>query len=264
MANVYAVSAFNMKTLDLGEFFSRMESYSSALSGETFPTTIHDVTYLDYFQLTSFNFGLGIGQTLRLVSEDDLVQPSAGAPFNAGFAGSANGVTLYEGAAGEELTERWHIGNITVDPALLLDAVQTASTADEFAILKGEFGGADRFELSPKADYVFGFGGADTINGNGGADTLRGGTGADLMSGGNGEDDFIFDDRDTGKGVAGRDVIIDFQRGADDLDLRLIDANSARAGDQAFAYGDTNGDARADFEIRLNDVSGLLKSDFLL
>ncbi len=284
MANVYATAAFDMRALNLGEFFSRMESYSSAISGEIFPTTVHGFSYIDYFQLTSF--GSLAGNTLRVLSHDDLSQPASGAPYNSALSGSAAGLTLYDGGSGDVLTERWHISGISMNPTQLLDAIETFTNADEINLVKAELSGADFFELSAFGDYAMGYGGADLLRGNEGDDSLRGGMGRDDLYGGNGADDFIFDDRETGKGATRRDVIYDFVAGSDDLDLRLIDANAARAGDQAFrfggstaganqvwfvqsggnviVYGDTNGDRTADFEIELRGVASLAKGDFLL
>ena len=85
-----------------------------------------------------------------------------------------------------------------------------------------------------------------------------------------------------------RDQILDFQRGADDIDLRTIDAKTVISGNQAFKFigtsgfhdvkgelryidkgsscivqGDVNGDGNADFEIYVK-VGALSKGDFLL
>lgn len=48
--------------------------------------------------------------------------------------------------------------------------------------------GADLFNGSRYADWVFGKGGNDTINGNGGDDTIDGGSGNDVLNGGAGSD----------------------------------------------------------------------------
>jgi len=80
-------------------------------------------------------------------------------------------------------------------------------------------------------------------------------------------------------------MIEDFQRGHDRIDLRSIDANTGKAGDQAFKLvnafnnhagqalydanthmlqGDVNGDGHADFAIEIIGVAKLAAADILL
>ncbi|MGN7161222.1 cadherin domain-containing protein [Sphingomonas sp. SAFR-052] len=159
-------------------------------------------------------------------------------------------------------------------------------------------------------DRLIGNYGNDTLNGGDGNDTLEGGDGKDVLNGGNGDDLLIGgDDRDMMTGGMGndifrfdrtgdslthsslRDVITDFSRGADRIDLSAIDANSRLRGDQAFSLigtgrftdagqirysyeridgkdytiveGTTNGWI-ADFSIALEGRHALTASDFFL
>ncbi|MFO1091044.1 MAG: M10 family metallopeptidase C-terminal domain-containing protein [Hyphomicrobiales bacterium] len=126
----------------------------------------------------------------------------------------------------------------------------------------------------------------DTLSGGTGNDTLIGGDGADLLSGGSGADHFVFKGLQEMKG----DVIQDFERGIDRVDLSGIDANTnANApGDQAFSgivalftghagelmltkagsdllvSGDVNGDKVADFQLKLAGLQTLTVADFIL
>jgi Ca2+-binding RTX toxin-like protein len=133
-----------------------------------------------------------------------------------------------------------------------------------------------------------GGGGNDTINGNAGNDTLIGGLGKDSMTGGLGADTFVFLSTGNSPVGSGRDVIVDFLSGTDEIDLTAIDANSAASFDQAFQWGglssstvansitwsqsgadtiirgDITGDTTADFEIQLNGLHTLDASDFFL
>lgn len=150
------------------------------------------------------------------------------------------------------------------------------------------FGGGGRDELHGGAgdDLLFGGAGDDTLFGGAGDDVLTGGAGADVLYGGAGADRFVFLDISDSPLGAGRDRIMDFQRGEDLLDLRQIDADIARPGNQALAFagtqqaansvwyvrsgdelilrGDVDGDGRADFAIALAGLDRLGADDFLL
>ena len=172
-------------------------------------------------------------------------------------------------------------------------------------------GGEDTIQGLDGDDHLSGGYGDDTIKGDGGDDTLLGGAGVDALSGGAGND-VIFGDigNDSIEGGAGMDrmsggagsdvfrfragdiegdVITDFRRGQDKIDLRGIDAKAGTAKDDGFTLigtsgfhkvagelryevvggnaivsGDVNGDGRADFSFTLYDVSSLAKGDFIL
>lgn len=68
--------------------------------------------------------------------------------------------------------------------------------------------------------------GADTVLGGAGDDVIEGGAGADVLVGGPGDDTFVFGwlggpfrEQDTRTGRGARDVIADFEAGADLIDL---------------------------------------------
>lgn len=140
-------------------------------------------------------------------------------------------------------------------------------------------------------DVVLGGAGVDVIQGQDGNDTITGGAGKDGVSGNFGADRFVFANGDFGgRTSATADIIFDFtQAEADRIDLKLVDAKSAVAGDQAFAFigtaafhnvagelrfvqgasstvvqGDTNGDGVADFWITLSGSIALKAADFVL
>ncbi len=148
------------------------------------------------------------------------------------------------------------------------------------------------------ANKITGNSAKNTLLGGSGNDTLTGGAGRDTMTGGSGADDFDFNSiTETGKTSSTRDVIKDFVRGSDDIDLRDIDANGSAAGNTAFKFlsakgaafsgfkgelrwyqinssnnaldktiieGDVNGDKRADFHIELTGLKTLSSGDFIL
>jgi Ca2+-binding RTX toxin-like protein len=103
-------------------------------------------------------------------------------------------------------------------------------------------GGNDIIDGGAGNDSVFGGSGNDTMNGGTGNDALGGGSGVDRMTGGEGADTFVFDDDETGTGT-NRDVIADFVRGVDKINLEAMDANRSTFafGDQDFTFIGTGG-----------------------
>ena len=140
------------------------------------------------------------------------------------------------------------------------------------------------------ADILRGGGARDTLLGGTGADLLDGGAGKDTLTGGGGRDLFQFRDGDFGASRALADTITDFSRAdKEKIQLNLVDASTAAAGDQAFAWigngpfthvagqlhyaqaggttyleGDTDGDGTADFVIALSGTINLAATDFVL
>lgn len=138
-------------------------------------------------------------------------------------------------------------------------------------------------------DQLFGGMGIDTLRGGDGADTLSGGEGADLLYGGAGRDTFVFASFNDSR-VGAHDMIYDFKRGEDIVDLRLVDADVNTAGDQAFlflgraeftgragelivknmtdystsVFMDIDGDKVADMEIRFLGPQNFTEADFIL
>jgi Ca2+-binding RTX toxin-like protein len=176
------------------------------------------------------------------------------------------------------------------DPIPAPNSVITAKQyGSEFADSLQGTAGNDFIHGNSGADRLDGGAGNDELRGGGENDRLTGGLGADLMHGGDGRDTFVFRTADeSGVGSGHRDVIQWFQQGADTMDLSLIDANTALAGDQLFKFageshsveanaisffregsstilhGDLNGDSTADFQIEFNSKLHLHRSDFAL
>ncbi|MBD9371757.1 M10 family metallopeptidase C-terminal domain-containing protein [Rhizobium sp. ARZ01] len=171
--------------------------------------------------------------------------------------------------------------------------------------------GNDRLTGTSGNDVLDGKAGNDVLKGGAGNDTLIGGTGVDQLTGGAGRDTFVFASvKDSAPGYSGfvnnggfsalsgggkRDIVTDFVRGEDRLDVSKIDADLKIASDQAFVwrgkgefsgkagelvfrtfdvkgtandrtivYGDINRDGRADFQIELAGIINLTKGDFIL
>ncbi|WP_372095064.1 hypothetical protein [Tistrella mobilis] len=141
-------------------------------------------------------------------------------------------------------------------------------------------------------DRLWGAIGDDILSGGNGNDMLTGRGGKDQLVGGAGADRFVYASiADSRAGTGTRDIIRDFSRAEGDLIvLTSIDADTLRAGDQAFSFIgsrgfdgtagalrtlamsekqalvqiDTNGDRISDFEIIVAGTGVLTGSDFLL
>ena len=186
-------------------------------------------------------------------------------------------------------------GFIAVDGSQHADTL-TGSNGDNWVIGLGGndvlsgLAGRDRIDGGTGNDRLSGGSGADHMIGGAGNDRLSGGLGADKLIGGAGYDTFLFASaKESAVGASARDIISDFLRGQDHIDLSRIDANLNIAGNQAFKYigaqgfhhragelhmlstktggiieGDINGDGHADFQIQLTGTKMLAATDFIL
>ncbi|MBX9459328.1 MAG: M10 family metallopeptidase C-terminal domain-containing protein [Rhizobium sp.] len=131
--------------------------------------------------------------------------------------------------------------------------------------------------------------GGDTLVGGKGNDRLTGGLDADTLTGGGGKDQFVF--RTVNDSMPGAfDTITDFNpRQGDRIDLKAIDADGSRSGNQGFIFigdddfsgtagelrfetsgtgidlsGDTDGDGAADFLVHIAKAGTLAESAIML
>jgi len=217
-------------------------------------------------------YGSTRADTLNGGNGNDILQGKAGADM---LYGGANDDTLYGGGADDFL-----FGEAGADT------------------LRGGTG-ADQLDGGAEDDFLYGEGQNDTLDGGAGIDrlfggldddTLIGGADRDVMSGDSGADTFVFDDGHFGGTTANTaDRIMDFREFQGDLiDLSLVDAISG-GGDDDFAfignelftgtagelrweqsggntmiYMDVDGDAQADYAIRLDGNLSLLEANFIL
>ena len=193
----------------------------------------------------------------------------------------ARGVSYILGANIENLKVSPFSGSTAAAATLTGNALNNSMTADI---------NSDTIDGGSGNDRLFGGGGNDTLIGGAGNDSLKGDGGTDIASGGDGADTFVYDDGEFG-GLRGStaDRIADFSHAEGDrIQLALVDANSALAGDQAFVFignaafsgaagelryqqiggntyvrGDVNGDGAADFWIRLDGLYNLETGDFI-
>ena len=183
-------------------------------------------------------------------------------------------------------------GNDIMDGGIGADTLNGGAGNDTMAGGDTLNGGAgiDTMTGGIGGDTLNGGAGNDTMDGGDGGDTLNGGAGTDTMTGGIGADVFDFNAIGDSLVGAGRDIITDFLRGTDVIDLGAIDANQGAGGNNTFAFigtgaftaagqlryffdgatgqtvveGNVNAGLGADFQIALTGNHVLTAADFIL
>ena len=142
--------------------------------------------------------------------------------------------------------------------------------------------GNDRLIGGDEADLLLGGGGNDTLRGGGDADVIQGGAGADTVRGDEGADVFVFASASELRTTGPFDLIRDFTRDEDVIDLSQMPGALVFNGTGAFSGGgtrsvtysvtgttttvrvDADGDGVSDGSILLNKIIVLSAADFLL
>ncbi len=217
----------------------------------------------------------------------DVVDPDAAMPLTASRSTGlfqTDGLHYQQGTNPVLLTALLRELNLRVAGTDTADTLRGAAGND---VLDGG-GGSDRLTGGAGADVLWGRTGNDALSGGAGRDVLIGGSGIDTLTGGAGTDRFEFNAEisDPERAV---DRITDFERGVDLIDLRQIDADTRRSGNQAFhleshgpgstrpgtlwltsdatgtaVWYDVNGDGRADGGVFCAGTARLSVTDFLL
>jgi Ca2+-binding RTX toxin-like protein len=144
--------------------------------------------------------------------------------------------------------------------------------------------GNDTIYGNVQSDIIYGGSGNDQIKGYGGVDFLVGGAGVDTLTGGSGLDIFSFGLGDSGVGIGNSDIITDFSRVDDIIDLSGLssgtlsfigNASSFTALDQVAYYIDwvtgnlilainLSSSAGQEMEIEIAGITSISTSDILL
>jgi RHS repeat-associated protein len=227
---------------------------------------------------------------LDLAGGNDVLDGGTGADSMSGGIGND---TYYVDHAGDLVTEQAGEGIDTVNASVsytLPDNVENLTLQGRGNINGTGNIGNNTITGNSGNNSLVDTAGNDTLSGLIGNDTLTGGDGADLLTGGTGNDIFRYTaESESGTAPGTMDTITDFVKGQDKLDLSGIDADIALAGDQAFLgtilgpleaftlagqlrfdgatgilYGNTDGDAAAEFAIQLTGVLTLDASNFVL
>jgi len=242
--------------------------------------------------LTAFeNLNGGSGNdTLRGNAGDNVIQGVVGNDLLEGRAGNdelrggdgndtlrgGTGNDRIDGGAGTDLASYFDLAvAVRVDLAITTQQDTLGGGLDTIVGAESASGGSGN-------DVLLGNASANVLSGNGGTDELNGRAGTDTLTGGAGNDRFVFSTASHTAVGAGRDVILDFAAG-DLIVLEAIDANTVNgAGDDDFTSigasftgvagqlryvggilaGDTNGNAIADFEIRIQNNAALGLASF--
>ncbi|WP_085725525.1 S-layer family protein [Pseudomonas sp. R37(2017)] len=204
------------------------------------------------------------------------------------YAGAGNNVL--NGSTGVDTASYLYAGSaVTASLAVTTTQATGGSGADTLIAVENLTGSNynDRLTGNAAANLLNGGAGNDTLLGGGGNDILIGGTGKDGLTGGVGNDIFDFNAlSETGLTSATWDIITDFTRGADKIDLSTLDANTATATNEAFAsiigstaafsaagqlkfaggvlYGNTDADSAAEFAIQVVGIGSITTADLML
>lgn len=261
----------------------------------------------------------GAAAGMRLVGDGAAQSIDGGAGVDTLEGGGGND-TLSGGGGADELrggagndTYLFETGDLVIETSgegfdTLVVRASTVLPANVEALVAAADAGSLALTGSVRNDFVGGAGGNDTLAAGDGSDTLSGGAGDDVlaggrarastfgplwtdrMSGGEGADRFVFGPGNESNVGSDRDVIEDFTRGEDRVDLSAFDGNPSAPRDQALRWlgtagfdgfagalrqyeeagqtivaADLDGDRRADFEIALGGRAILLSaSDFVL
>jgi hypothetical protein len=158
------------------------------------------------------------------------------------------------------------IDRVHVSVQLIMEAAGTSGRADDYAVIRHELRGDDRFIGGSLDDVALGFRGSDLLKGHGGDDTLTGGEGrdtlaggdcADILRGGRGADTFllVFARDSTAEE---QDTIMDFsKRQHDRIDLTAIDASGRLPGHAHFDYIGEADFSGAAGELRVDSRHGV-------
>lgn len=253
------------------------EGAEAALGASGAPLAAPDGTFVAYTSSSTDLVGGGaasgphiyIGAMPKNTGGDDILDGGLGADLMEG--GRGNDIYFVDDL-GDKIVEEDGQGQDSIQSTI---SMTMPARLENLTLI----GNARNGTGNATANVIIGNKIANKLNGAGGPDELTGGGGADLLAGGPGRDIFVYRRiSDSPAGKAKRDTIVDFDaRGRETIDLSLVDADSRRKGRQHFSFigstgfsgkrgelrfvrgrllGDTDGDRKPEFEIRVKVVRG--------
>lgn len=230
--------------------------------------------------------GTDFADTIDGGAGDDVLQGLGGADMLIGGAG--NDTAAYDMANGVVASLAKPARNLGDAAGDSYDSIENLRGSQMADTLIGN-GGANSLAGQGGNDTLEGGGGSDLLLGSDGKDALSGGKGADMLMGGAGKDVFLFGTIKDSPAGSQADMILDFTRNQDMIDLKRLDADEGRRGDQAFDFigkqkfskeegelryeyrngdtiilADTDGNGKADFSLVLDGEIKLTEGMFLL
>jgi len=196
--------------------------------------------------------------TLSGMAGDDTLDGGTGADLMIG--GTGNDFYIVDDA-GDVVKELASEGTDTVSSSISYALTHGV----ENLILTGQAKNGTGNELN---NILVGNASANELDGGAGNDRLIGGDGVDRMTGGAGNDVFVAEINATKS--AGRtgpisvDLVLDFARGQDKIDLSGIDANANRSGHQAFNWMGYNIGTQGAGELSMQTFGNMNAAEFAL
>ncbi|MFT6258380.1 MAG: Ca2+-binding RTX toxin-like protein [Rickettsiales bacterium] len=225
----------------------------------------------------AFDGGKGDLDTLYLTEGDDSIFLDDLISDNPTISGSRLfGIEIINALGGNDIIDLsssiFTYGSITLNGS---DGDDYLWSNDGNDIINGN-GGNDNIIGGRGDDIMSGGDGDDILKGYDGNDSLKGGIGVDVMIGGEGSDTFIFLDKNDSIKTTSQDemdMILDFSRGQDKIDLSNLDFDSISFGtgsnpsDHGLEYHFENGntiieDQNSDFAVKLAGEISLDQDDF--
>ncbi|GHC55755.1 M10 family metallopeptidase [Neogemmobacter tilapiae] len=232
-----------------------------------------------------YGFGSTAGPVFDFAVNDDpmLTIWDAGGRDRLDLSDYAGGDQVIDLRAGGYSSVMGYKQNVAIVPGAVIEDAVGGQVGDR---MTGN-GVGNQLEGNAGWDVLIGLGGADRLEGGIGRDRLIGGKGADVLDGGADgvRDVFVFQHLSDSRAKGPLDRVEGFEAGMDVIDLRGVDADSGRVGNQMFGrlqdqaerhglwtkataqglmlLGDVNGDRKADFAVLLVGHEDLRGADLL-
>jgi len=226
------------------------------------------VSYAASTTAVNVNLGITTAQSGGHAQDDTLIsiENIIGSPLNDTFTGSSVANNINGGAGIDTVSY----------------ANSTAAVNVNLAVTTAQSGGFAAGDILTNIENLTGSTYNDTLLGNTLANIITGGTGKDTMTGGAGADVFKFSAiTDSGKATGVRDIITDFVKGTDKIDLTdfagsftfkgtgalggsVAGVNYAQVSGNTIIGIDADSNGTLDMQIELTGLHTLAASDFLL